>query len=79
MAQFKKRVSSDVDRQLRLIKPAAGLQNCKHQGRGTVGAIFSLHLIAYDKVRLGKILRAKRLYHEQLKRSRWATSLAARW
>ena len=41
------------------IKQAAGLRQCKHRGRGTMGGVFLLHVIAYDMVRLGNILKAK--------------------
>ena len=29
------------------IKQAAGLRQCKHRGRSTVGGVFLLHVIAY--------------------------------
>ena len=41
------------------IKQAAGLRQCKHRGRSTVGGVFLLHVIAYDMVRLANILKAK--------------------
>ena len=41
------------------IKQAAGLRQCKHRGRDAVGSVFSLHVIAYDMVRLGNILKAR--------------------
>ena len=40
------------------IKQPAGLRQCKHRGRGMVGGVFLLHVIAYDMIRLGNILRA---------------------
>ena len=41
------------------IKQAAGLRQCKHRGRDAVGRVFSLHVIPYDRVRLGNILKAR--------------------
>lgn len=41
------------------IKQAASLRQCKHRGRDAVGRVFSLHVIAYDMVRLGNILKAR--------------------
>ena len=37
------------------IKQAAGLRQCKHRGRGTMGGVFLLQVIAYDMVRLAPI------------------------
>jgi len=41
------------------IQQAAGLRQCKHRGRGTVGGVFLLHVIACDRVYFSNILKAK--------------------
>lgn len=51
------------------IKQAAGLRQCKHRGRSTVGGVFLLHVITYDVVRLGNILKANVVDRNNLQQS----------
>ena len=46
------------------IKQAAGLRQLKARGRLKVGAVFRLHVVAYNLVRITNLLRPRRCWHE---------------
>jgi hypothetical protein len=41
------------------IKQAAGLRQLKARGRSRVGAVFRLHMVAYNLIRLANLLRPR--------------------
>ena len=41
------------------IKQAAGLRQLKARGRSKVGAVFRLHVVAYNLIRITNLLRSK--------------------
>ena len=41
------------------IKQSAGLRQLKTRGRTKVGAVFRLHVVAYNLIRITKLLRAQ--------------------
>jgi len=41
------------------IKQAAGLRQLKARGRNKVGALFRLHVVAYNLIRITNLLRAR--------------------
>ena len=47
-----------------LIKQAAGLRQLKATGRPRAGAVFWLHVVAYNLIRLANLLSPWRCWHE---------------
>jgi len=48
-----------IEQVFRWIKQAAGLRQLKARGRSRVGAVFRLHVVAYNLIRLANLLSAR--------------------